>query len=226
MKKATLTLMLISLSLIFSATAAKAVPINGGFETGDLSGWAVVGNPTAASVVTEFHTFNVNTPVTMLATEGKYFALIEAGQNVTTLVSSPFFISMGETLSFDWFFKAGDYLPFNDFASFALEVLIGGVPVWSNVLSQVATVGDFGLTGWHAESFLAPLAGDMALKFFSVNVGDEVLSSFLGVDNVHISNGITNNVPEPGTLLLVMLGAFGLFFVAKNNPLRPRTALA
>ena len=50
------------------------------------------------------------------ATDGQYFGYLSAGAgaNTYTMLSQDFTVQVGDTLSFDAFFDAGDYLPFND----------------------------------------------------------------------------------------------------------------
>ncbi len=102
--------------------------------------------------------------------------------------------------SFDWLFDAEDYLPFNDYAYFNAG---------SNViLSNVASVGDYGASGWQTYNFGSAYTG--LITFGVYNTLDTSLDSTLA-----IKNGV--NVPEPGTLALFGLGLIGLAFRARKS---------
>ncbi len=109
--------------------------------------------------------------------------------------------------------------PFNDFGSYDLKILIGGIPivaVAADILAQIATTGNFQLTGWHHEEFTAPISGSMQISFHSLNVGDNYLSSTLGIDNV------TAGVPEPNIILLLALGSLLMFWITRNSKVTSR----
>lgn len=218
------------LELLFVLVLAVSSPsyatiINSGFES-DLAGWTT-NNPSNVSAATSYFASNGSPvpTVTILPTEGKKFALIEAGSPVTTLLSSPFFVDLGDTIKFDWVFSAEDYMPFNDYSGYSLQVLIGGVSVASNVLSQIASVGSFGLTGWHSASITAPLGGNMELQFYSVNGLDFGLPSVLGIDNIQHNSinggGNPSSVPEPSSLALIGAGIIGIVGFSRRRKTIP-----
>ena len=98
-------------------------------------------------------------------------------------------LAAGTALSFDWFFQANDYLPFNDFAALFVD---GNLNL---TLSNVATVGNYGNSGPQTFSTVLtnPVNGNIT---FSVNNAlDNALNSTLTVSNVKI--------PEPDMLLLM-----------------------
>ena len=100
-----------------------------------------------------------------------------------------FSLAAGTPFSFDWFFQANDYLPFNDFAALFVD---GNLNL---TLSNVATVGNYGNSGPQTFSTVLtnPVNGNIT---FSVNNAlDNNLNSTLTVSNV--------NVPEPDMLLLM-----------------------
>lgn len=106
--------------------------------------------------------------------------------------------SVSNVTSFDWFFQANDYLPFNDYSWYQLD---GGA---INVLADISTVGNYGNSGWHTFNFGTAFTGNLT---FGVNNGlDNGLSSQLYVKNVTS----TSKVPEPVSLSLVAMGLAGL----------------
>ncbi len=193
------------------ATNVQAGLLNGGFETGDFTGWTT--NNGLSKVVSSKVVSTAGTPsgptafTTMTPTEGKFFALLPAGNKATTIFSDAFDVKVGDKISFDWFFSAEDFKPWNDFASYSLELLVANTIISADILSMVDTVGNYGLTGWNKFSYVSPLDGDMSLKFWSVNTKDNKLNSLLGVDNVSVTA-----VPEPSALVILGLGflAFGI----------------
>jgi len=217
MKKALTTL---AFSLMVASVSVQAGPQNPSYENG-LTGWTT-NDPSRVNAVTS-HTASdgIGNSVMMLPTHGNYFALIEAGEYATSLTSSGFTVGLGEKVSFDWFFDAVDYSPFNDFGSYALSVFVSGVPIVANILADVAAVGNFGLTGWNKYSFMSPLAGKMSLSFYSHNWDDFLLSSYVGVDNIIIGDKKIPEVSEPAMLILFAAGLLGLGYITtrRNNEL-------
>lgn len=210
MKPATL---LIVITAFFFATNVQAGLLNGGFETGDFTNWTT--NNGLSKVVSSKIVSTAGTPsgptafTTMTPTEGKFFALLPAGNKATTIFSDAFDVKVGDKISFDWFFSAEDFKPWNDFASYSLELLVANTIISADILGMVSTVGDYGLAGWNNFSYTSPLAGDMSLKFSSVNTKDNKLNSLLGIDNVSVG---ATAVPEPSALVILGLGflAFGI----------------
>ena len=64
--------------------------------------------------------------------------------------------------------------------------------------ASVASVGDFGSTGWQSWSFIAPTAGNYTLRLGVRNVTDDVGASYAVLD--------TAIVPEPGTWVMMIAG--------------------
>ncbi len=170
--------------------ATGALAVNNGFETGDLTGWTS-DNGNAATSYYAYAPF-----------EGSYLGYVEAGCGayVSCFLSQTFNLGAGDTISGQVGFQANDYYPFNDYAS----LVIGGTTVFS---SDVATVGDFGASGWTAFSFTAPTAGSYDLTLYVANAIDNGLASGAVLDAVSVAS-----VPEPATwaLMLVGFGAVGI----------------
>ncbi len=190
---------------VLSAAPASAAT-NTGFEFG-LAGWTANGNggtTTAASVGNN----------TLAPTQGKSLGYIGSGlgAGVYSTLEQSFALQAGDVLTGNAAFMAGDYLPFDDDAYLS----IGG-----NVLgtASVATVGDYGTTGWLNFSFVAPTAGSYLLQLGVRNVLDNAAPSYALLDNVRV-NGALAGVPEPATWALMILG-----FGAVGGAMRRRRAV-
>lgn len=185
------------LSCFIFTGVVQAVPLtNGSFESG-LSGWSTTGNVSVVNSYTA--TTGASSHTTLSPTAGNGFAVIKAGTPVSSLASIPFAVTTGTNISFDWFFSAEEYLPYNDLSGFSLDLVSGNVTVVADILSSVFDVGSWGLTGWNTASMLSPVSGDVSLKFYSMNSGDFLFDSVLGIDNVRA-------VPAPAPLALLGLG--------------------
>ncbi len=192
----------------FAISGAQASILNGGFETGDLTNWTA--NNGLPYVTT---TYTAADSTVLTATEGNYFAVLPGGSPVTKLTSDTFFVNAGETISFDWFFAAQDYLPYNDFGSYALELVIDEIVFSANILANVQQTGNYGLTGWNTFAILATISGDVELRFYSKNVGDNLLASALGVDNIRSEVAA---VPLSPTMMFMIIG-LGLIGLSMTN---------
>ena len=158
-----------------------------GFESGDFTGWNTLGS---AAVVGG-------------GTEGSYMArLIASGSNDGSVESflgltagtldgfngnatsaaaltTSFNVSAGDQISYDWYFNATDYLPYNDFAFASLD----GVAI---ELSDIAAVGNYGNSGWQTSSFTAGSSGLLQLGFGVSNLRDNANDPYLYIDNVMV----------------------------------------
>ena len=116
-----------------------------------------------------------------------------------------FNLGPNNTFAFNWFFQANDYMPFNDWAAVFAD---GNL---SLTLSNVATVGDYGNSGWQSFSTLLTNPVNGNISFSVSNAIDNALSSTLTIANVAI--------PEPDMLLLMAtaLGLVGFASRRKNK---------
>lgn len=163
--------------LLASTQAATAASIPSmGFE-GGLGAWAGSGTVQTGAD----------------AYSGNSYGQLSGNQSLFQVVS----LVAGQTYDFMWRFIAGDYLPFNDVAVIIKD---GG----STVLANVASVGDYGDSGWQYFSWVPQNNYSGLLAFSIANIGDNQLDSKLLLDAA---------VPLPGAALLfgsALLGAGAL----------------
>ncbi|RJP28775.1 MAG: PEP-CTERM sorting domain-containing protein [Candidatus Omnitrophota bacterium] len=188
---------------LLSFISAHAALINGGFETGDLSGWSNNSGILAATVN------SYSGDIAYSPVEGDYFLKLTSGlgTGAYSIVNQSLSLQQGAKLSGWAAFDAGDYLPYNDDA----YVKIGNSTVWSRDISQV---GNYGYTNWQQWNWEAPTAGSYTLEFGVRNVGDNGLSSLALFDANFLA---TSAVPEPATMSLFGLGLLGLGLIKRKK---------
>lgn len=98
--------------------------------------------------------------------------------------------TVANVISFKWQFETPDYLPFNDYAYLTLSS-------GSSTLSSVASVGDYGSSGWNTYSFATPYSG--TITFGVSNYRDLGMNSTLSVSSV-------TAVPEPEAYAMLLAG--------------------
>jgi len=197
-----------ALLVLVGTTQVFGVTQNGSFETGDFTGWTLVIPGGATSAVVWSHAEVPSGPTTFLPTDGNYFALLKTdGASVANKMYQNFSAAAGDVLSFDIFFDADDYLPYDDSGRAYLWDNVAGTQVGGNLFyADVSMVGDYGETPWTSVSHTFASSGNYGLYFEVQNVGDSVLDSYIGVDNVQ-----QTYIPEPSTFLIwLLLGTLGL----------------
>jgi hypothetical protein len=141
--------------------------INPGFESGDSAGWS--GN---ASVTSGYAGYT--------APDGDYFAVVVGGCSTNTLAQT-FFARGGQTLTGWAFFKANDYLPYND--NGAVQLSVNGVGSSATVFSSsIGQVGSYGATPWQEWSYTFPADGQYTISAHSTNAIDCANASAVGID--------------------------------------------
>lgn len=176
---------------------------------------AIAGTQTAFAAAQDLTTWNQSgvpvvftgtTAATLVSGAGQSSASTAAfGGTDGTFLSQNFTLGAGSTVSFQWDFKAGDYAPYYDFA----DVVIGGQTFG---LASVATVGDYGDSGWHSFSYTLGSATSGPIEFLVSNYADNSVSSTLSISNVNVSA-----VPESTNLALMMAGIGLLGVVARRR---------
>lgn len=216
LKTLTLATAVAALAAVATTAARADVLTNGGFETGDLTGWTAATNSTGSvNVVTTTNDANFN-PIA--PTQGNFFAVLTAGdQSVYTTLSQTFTISTRSSVTGNTAFLGFDVLPNNDDG---FVKLIGAGGTQTLFAANIASVGAFGSTGW--QSFGAILdPGTYTLQFGVENIGDANLSSQVLADNVAVSA-----VPEASTWAMLLVGFAGLGLVATRRGAKAKLATA
>ena len=183
-----LVLGLLPLVALMSIGIISAAVTNGGFETGDLTGWSTT-LPAGASI-TVVAAADVNTAI-----EGTVYALLKTdGPGSLTRLSQLVSGEEDETISgFAYFrdveFEQAQACFFDDTA----EVTVGGVSVYfaqhcpGGTPDFVSPITD-GTTPWTQWSYTFPEDGCFLVEATLTNIGDSIVDSFMGVDGVVLTN--------------------------------------
>jgi hypothetical protein len=192
------------LGLVF-VSSAFSDPTNGGFESGDLSGWSSSGFVNAVEFENS-RDFLDPTHGDWLPTEGKWFASLwstDSGRVSSSSLWQKFDSKAGYVLKFDYFFDFGDFAPLYDTATATLVLPDATeVSLFEHNLPG-SELADDEEVGWKTITYQLTQTGEYTLKFQTTDYGTE-FESILGVDNVRAI------VPEPASLFVLALGGAAL----------------
>lgn len=223
---------------LLAGTTASAGIINGGFETGNLSDWTVLGNVQVSTgvdygvgVVDPYQgnyaallNSNPVSAASIAAAMGVSEATLEAsngGTNATngSLIYQTTFANAGDQFGFHWNFVEQDYVPYDDWAFYAIS--FNGGPATVTKFASLATVGPGGdttINGWETLNIDITASGNYTFFFGIVNALDTGLDSRLWIDGAVAQQGGTSGVPDAtSTLMLLGLGLTGLAALRKRR---------
>jgi hypothetical protein len=214
-----------------TARTAQAQIVNGGFETGDFTGWATAGDTTvvmeAFGVVPPQGQFQaqISTLVDAVSdtdietflglTPGTLDGLGNGDAVEGSAIRQTFSATAGQILTFKWNFLTDEDVDFadpdfNDFAFFSIAPAafeLADIVTWP--LFSPAT-GILNQTGYQMGMFTIPATGMYTLGFGVMDAGDGGIESVLLVDDVAV-------VPEPASMALMLLGAPGLLAARRRR---------
>ncbi len=177
-------------------TGAHAALINGGFETGDLSGWTIT-----AGDITRYGLGGTGSPP--LPKEGDYFAWLTADVAPYTNLSQEIFLQAGDMLSGWAYYDRGIISDQEAYVAIYKDAMLVETP-WHRSAA--------GSTEWEQWTFTAAEAGLYILYLGITESSGAVMHSMAYFDgNVHTP------VPVPGALLLLGSGLAGLAAVGRKR---------
>jgi hypothetical protein len=161
--------------------------VNGGFETGDLTGWTTGGNGSVSVVTTNPY-------------EGNYCALMQTGGSGEMMWSQLFNASANEVISFAWR-GVGDAGPgyTNAFANIYGPYIYGGVTLYDETDLPPSSA-------WQVYSYEVPTTGSYSVLFDTG--GDSTVQFYF--DDVQVT-------PEPASVGLLAVGLSALLLRRKTD---------
>jgi hypothetical protein len=233
---------LLAVGVTVKAADAASI-VNGGFETGDFSGWTTVSQ--GGSNGNLFNTAGGSSPRSGFAipgaSEGTRYAVTDQGGPGSYVLFQDIFLEAGSQhqLSFDWFAQSA--APFfnpgtmNAFGppnqQFRVDLVSAGFSDWFNSSSSAGVLANIvaptaSPRQWTSTSFdLSAWTGQTVRLAFREIDNQGYFQA--GVDNVKISSTPTQAVPEPAsTLGLMAFGAIGAGSMLKRKQQKSATEKA
>lgn len=233
----------IFLAVGFVVAVGLAVPVqadltNGGFETGDLTGWikagpgnVLPGEEDAARVI---QLIEYNPYWSFPPHEGTRFAIVDTtetddGDFYNTLAQT-FSAAAGDVLDFAVFFATiesitpgagftvyddNGYVSLFDETGAAKNLYPGEA---NDPPISVNDVGSIGSDGWRTISYVFSEGGIYTLEAGVTNITDEANASYIGLDAVRLTPATNGQIPEPASLAIWgALGGLGLISARRNR---------
>jgi hypothetical protein len=169
----------------FQVAAAVTITItNGSFETGNLNGWSTYIPPEGYAIATTSYSWSSPSYGSFSAKHGSYFALLKTdGPGSYTALSQSFYANAGDKICGWAFFKAEDYMPYNDDCTVRIKNSAGTV-IYTAFSASVSTVGNYGNTPWTYWQYTFATAGTYTVEARIANNGDSGYDSVMGLDFV------------------------------------------
>lgn len=176
------------------AGTAQAQIVNGSFETGNFSGWTLIGyggvqgasySPTdgiRAGVITTGGSASPSTIASLLGT-GPLGGT--AGSALSQIISA----DAGTTITFDYRFVCNDYMPFDDFAGVAIDgqvIILGRVENCDGLGGGPPGFED--ANPWATYTHTFNTSGSHTVGFFVLDLLDTAVDSGLVIDRFEIAN--------------------------------------
>jgi hypothetical protein len=239
---------LLALASLFAAEPSDAAVLNGGFETGNFTGWEILGRtsiktsaygsgPTEGTSQALLSTFCPTLVNNLCKQDGNFLELTEFlnvnALDLTTLgnvfegsaIKTTLAVEAGDVLTFDWNFLTnsmnGDTSGlYNDFAFVTIAEKADKLSdTFSPFVGNVTGIDFEHQTGFKTFSYSFTTTGTYTLGIGVADVGDGASDSGLLVDNVLLSSTpIPSRVPEPTSILGVL--TFGVFGIGLRRSRR------
>jgi hypothetical protein len=174
---------------------------NGGFETGDYTGWTQFPSPLGSQTVTTVNpssgtyageVYNAAGPSTSVIKQANLYAgSLTPGQSVTVSFDARGSLVAGGVAFAELFSEL-------DGGGVSFSEILGGGPLALNADQEVWTSFSF-------PAFLGPdVSGGVTLQFATVTGGDPSSTARVWYDNVSVMGDV---VPEPSSIILLGLGS-------------------
>jgi hypothetical protein len=187
--------------LALGCRAAHALVDNGSFEAAGYCGWETTGHAvqtdssfgigpvhgaSQALITTAGNTSRADIELFLGIAAGTLDTFTSYPATAGTAIRQSLTVEAGRVLSFDWNFLCNDYLPYNDFAFFAVN---GEVYKLSDV-AQCEGLGEGNSsfqdqTGFSSFSYTFTAAGTYTIGFGVVDVRDASVDAGLIIDNIY-----------------------------------------